>query len=166
MPKYLVIVCIFNIFFSTASYATNCKSKDYQSFDFWLGEWKVSSKNSTNVSHNKISKINDGCGLLEEYTTPTGFKGKSLNIFNKQDGLWHQTWVDNSGLLLQLKGQLQSNSMIMQGYSIDKSGNRLLNQISWQPLESGDVRQHWQVSKDGGKNWQTVFDGLYQKVTK
>ena len=164
MQKLLSLIVTLVFACQAQAQSSNCKDEQYQAFDFWLGHWQVSSKSSANISHNTITKINDGCGLLEEYTTPTGFKGKSLNIYNKQDKLWHQTWIDNSGLLLQLKGQLVDGKMVMEGHTIDAQGKSLLNRITWQQQKDERVRQHWQVSKDQGKSWQTLFDGLYQRV--
>lgn len=155
------ILCLFSLIIATSVQATPCSEKQYSEFDFWLGKWEVSNNTNTNISHNKITKINNGCGLLEEYTTPTGYQGKSLNIYNKQDNHWHQTWVDNSGLLLQLKGQLINNQMVMKGVTYDKENNKVENKITWQPLENGKVRQHWQQKNNNSNKWQTVFDGLY-----
>ena len=40
------------------------------------------------------------------YTTPTGYTGESFNIYDSARRVWHQSWVDNAGLLLQLDGGL------------------------------------------------------------
>ena len=60
----------------------SCLSKEYLAFDFWLGNWQVTTTSDNVVRHNKVTKINDGCTLLEEYSTPSGYLGKSLNIYN------------------------------------------------------------------------------------
>jgi len=33
--------------------------------------------------------------------------------------------------------------------------------ITWSREPDGRVRQLWESSKDGGRSWTTVFDGLY-----
>ncbi|MCZ6779898.1 MAG: hypothetical protein O7F16_13170 [Acidobacteria bacterium] len=33
--------------------------------------------------------------------------------------------------------------------------------ITWADNSDGSVRQHWEISKDGGKSWETAFDGRY-----
>ena len=35
--------------------------------------------------------------------------------------------------------------------------------IVWVDIVDGTVRQVWDVSKDGGESWKTVFDGLYTR---
>ena len=36
-----------------------------------------------------------------------------------------------------------------------------MNEITWTPNADGSVRQHWRTTKDGGKTWETAFDGKY-----
>jgi len=159
--KSLVLIIILLI---SNSVNANCLSNEYLAFDFWLGNWQVSSANDDVVRYNKITKINDGCTLLEEYSSPSGYLGKSLNIYNKLTKKWHQTWTDNGGLLLQLNGNLVGNSMVMTGLSIDKNNKSVVNKITWSPMPRGTVRQFWQTSHDNGKTWQTAFDGLYTRL--
>jgi hypothetical protein len=147
----------------SCSLHANCLSNEYQRFDFWLGDWQVSAADDNIIRHSKVTKINDGCTLLEEYSTPSGYKGKSLNIYNKQTQRWHQTWTDNNGLLLQINGNMVGNSMVMLGETIDERNKKVVNKITWTPKAKGTVRQFWQTSHDKGKTWQTVFDGLYTK---
>ncbi|MEW6983883.1 hypothetical protein AAD001_14615 [Colwelliaceae bacterium 6471] len=156
----LSIFCLINAI-SFSIWAKPCEEAQYQQFDFWLGQWQVSSKTSKGISQSKITKINDGCGILEEYSTPSGFKGKSLNIYDKLDQKWHQTWVDNTGMLLKLSGTLINGEMVLEGVTYDKDHNAIVNRITWHKNPDNSVRQHWQISADQGKNWQTIFDGHY-----
>lgn len=161
--KYTVYLLLLLIqVFAFQTHASACESEEYRQFDFWLGTWEVSNPQNDQISKSKISLINDGCTLLEEYSTSSGYKGKSLNSFNSATKLWHQTWMDNTGLVLILNGQFDGQSMILSHHAIKSSA--VLNQITWTPNVHGTVRQHWQTSKDNGKTWQTAFDGLYTKV--
>jgi len=160
--RYLLLCLLAMSHFSQAA----CEENQYREFDFWLGQWQVTAPSSKQPSHNTITQINNGCGLLEEYITPSGYQGKSLNIFDSQTQQWHQTWIDNTGYLLRLSGGLIEGSMVMTGETKDKDGNPVLNKITWTPKQNGDVKQHWQTSKNQGEVWQTVFDGLYSKVLK
>ena len=42
-------------------------------------------------------------------------------------------------------------------------GQDVLNEISWESLEPGQVRQVWRTSTDDGGSWQVVFNGLYTR---
>src|SRR5215212_10231140 len=93
--------------------AKPCQSSEHRQFDFWVGHWDVFGPAGKKVGENTIELIGDGCALLEQWTGNGGSTGKSLNIYDKVDRRWHQTWVDNSGTLLMLAGQLVGRSMVM-----------------------------------------------------
>lgn len=137
-----------------------CSTPEYRQFDFWVGDWNVESAAAPGtVSHNRITLINDGCTLREEYDTPQGYVGTSLNFYDGLRKAWHQTWIDNQGGGLVLEGGLQGSDMVLQ--SADSGGQ--VQRITWTPLPDGRVRQHWQSSTDGGASWTTAFDGIYSR---
>lgn len=140
-----------------------CDQAIYRAFDFWLGTWQVTNQQNKNKAQNKISLINNGCTVFEQYQTPTGYQGKSFSMYNQQTQQWHQTWVDNAGLVLQLDGGMIAQDMVMTGKTYDQKGKLILNKIIWHPKANGEVTQQWLISKDQGASWQVVFNGLYQK---
>jgi hypothetical protein len=147
-----------------ASKPPACDGASHRQFDFWLGEWDVTNARNPDPkrppARSHISRLLDGCAVLEEFDNPArGYSGKSLNFF--AGGKWHQTWIDNQGSALFLEGGLEGASMVLQ----DRGPGDAANRITWTPLDGGRVRQHWEVSKDGGKTWSTVFDGLYAPRT-
>lgn len=140
-----------------------CASPEHRQFDFWLGEWEVTANGQVS-GHNRITRLYGDCGLREEYTgTRGGYAGSSFNVYDESRGLWHQTWVDNQGLLLLIDGSLEEGRMVLEGDSIDEDGLGQRQRITWTPNPDGTVRQHWEQSGDGGSTWTTVFDGLYRK---
>ncbi|MGB1262326.1 MAG: hypothetical protein ACPG52_05390 [Cognaticolwellia sp.] len=149
---------------SSSNAVEHCQDVNYRAFDFWLGNWQVTSASDNIIRFNHISKINHGCTILEEYSSPSGYIGKSLNIYDQQSKQWHQTWTDSAGLLLKLHGGIEKNSMVMRGQTMGRNQQVTLNKITWTPKPDGSVRQHWQTSQNHGKTWQTAFDGLYRRV--
>jgi hypothetical protein len=137
-----------------------CTGAEYRQFDFWLGDWDVTSPASPGgASRNRISSINDGCTVLEQYTTPSGYVGTSLNFYDATRKVWHQTWIDNQGGGLFLEGGLAGESMVL-----SSTGDTVnVQRITWTPLPDGRVRQHWESTADSGKTWTTQFDGYYSK---
>ena len=81
-----------------------CSASAYRQFDFWLGEWEVRNPKDEVVGSNTIRRILTGCVLHESWIGASGGGGQSHNIYNMQTEQWHQTWVDDSGRLLQLDG--------------------------------------------------------------
>jgi hypothetical protein len=102
-----------------------------------------------------------GCVLHERYTTPTGYEGESLTMYDASRGVWHQTWTDDAGLLLLLEGGLRGDTMVLAGETVDTAGARVRQRISWWVADDDPdrVRQRWERGTSNG--WAVVFDGLY-----
>ncbi|NNF20170.1 MAG: hypothetical protein HKN61_10360, partial [Flavobacteriaceae bacterium] len=91
-----------------------CCSVIYEAFDFWLGEWEVTGKQGAVLGTNRITKVEDGCALREDWQSANGtFTGTSLNYYDKSGGSWKQLWVDNSGNQLDLSGNPVKNGMVL-----------------------------------------------------
>ena len=140
-----------------------CTASAYRQFDFWVGEWEVTDPQGAVAGANTITTILGGCVLQEHWRGAGGSTGYSYNIFNLQTRKWHQTWVDSGGQLLLLDGGIEGGKMVLSGETVGQGGQTTVNEISWEPLDGGRVRQLWRSSTDGGANWQVVFDGLYTK---
>ena len=125
-------------------------------FDFWLGDWDV---DGTLVGRNTISRAIGDTGLREEWRGQSGLVGTSLNAWDAERGVWHQTWIDTSGAVLLLEGGFVAGRMVLSGKTAD--GHQ---RITWSLLD-GDpdrLRQHWENSADG-EHWETLFDGRYSR---
>ena len=141
-----------------------CDGPEHRQFDFWLGDWEVRVAGTDQLAGtNEITSILGGCVLLESYSTPSGYAGHSYNAFDRGTGMWHQTWVDNGGLVLKIDGGLDGEGrMVLVGPGVDPRGNEVLNRIIWTPHEDGSVQQTWTASADDGETWTPVFDGMYR----
>lgn len=146
--------------------AAACTAPEYRQFDFWIGDWKVTS-NEQPAGTNTIHRVHKGCALQENWqgAGEGGISGSSFNIYDQATGRWHQTWVDANGTLLQLDGGPVDGAMIMSGTRPTRDGSGAVrHRISWTPNPDGSVRQLWEASKDGGESWAILFDGLYTKA--
>jgi hypothetical protein len=142
----------------TAPPQPNCRAVEHHQFDFWIGDWEVFQPNGQKAGENRIEPIADGCALLENWSGRGNFSGKSLNIYDRSDRRWHQTWVDNSGSLLVLAGGLVGKAMVM---GSDHAAPGAWQRITWTPNDDGSVRQLWESSADAGTTWAVQFDGKY-----
>ncbi len=142
---------------AAADKPTPCTSTTHRAFDFWVGEWEVTSPPRPKWQASSIITLsNDGCSIHENYVTPGGYTGKSVNFFDATKNLWHQTWIDNQGVPLYLEGSFSDGTMVL-----SDAGNR----VSWSLLPDKRVRQHWESTTDGGKTWTTAFDGYYRSLS-
>lgn len=124
-------------------------------FEFWIGEWTVTTPDGREAGVNRIEAVSNGRALLENWAGRSGFSGKSLNTYNPVRRQWQQFWVGSDGTILELSGGLDaSGSMVLSDAT---------NRIRWSPNTDGSVRQFWEVTKDGGRTWTVAFDGRYTK---
>ncbi len=136
-----------------------CSAPEHRQFDFWLGDWDVRGPAGKVVGRNQVTRLHGDCVVFESWTSANGkVTGSSFNLYDAQAKRWHQTWVDNTGSLLQLDGGLQDGRMVL----VSAPG-ATMNRITWTPLPDGHVRQLWETSSDRGATWTTAFDGNYEK---
>lgn len=147
----------------TGPSARPCSTAEHRHFDFWEGRWVVRAATGPLAGHNTLTLQLGECVLHEHYTTPSGYEGRSLNVFDASRGVWHQTWTDNQGLLLVLEGGYVGDAMVMEGETVGPDGQATRNRVTWSRMDGSRdrVRQLWEVSSDGGATWTVSFDGHY-----
>jgi hypothetical protein len=138
-----------------------CKTdENYRQFDFWIGEWDVY-QNDTLAGTNTVNLILDDCVISENWqSAKSDYAGKSYNYYEPASGYWYQTWVDNKGKYLFLKGTFANKKMILMGNSFDNEGKVIYNRITYIAKKDKTVRQIWEQAKTRNE-WEVVFDGLY-----
>lgn len=139
-----------------------CDSSDHRAFDFWIGDWAVTS-GGKDAGTNSITLEESACVLHEHWIGSAGGTGQSFNFFDRQIGKWRQFWIDNSGTPLELAGSYQDGKMMLVGTTPAKQGP-VHQKITFFKNADGTVRQLWESSPDGGKTWSVAFDGLYRKT--
>ena len=138
------------------TFSKACSSEAHRAFDFWIGEWEVTTpKRKDWKARSKITLGYGGCMIHEDYTSPQGYSGNSINFFDAKRQVWHQTWMDNQGAALFLEGEWSKGGMSL------TDG---INRITWSSLDDGRVRQLWETTADEGKTWKVAFDGYYKRV--
>lgn len=140
-----------------------CTGPEFRQFDFWIGEWDVKLPNGKVAGTNSIKSILGGCVLHESWQGTGNINGHSYNIYDAGTKTWNQTWVDNGGTLLNLRGGLVDGKMVLSGDTVDDKGVKTINRITWTKIDDNNVRQLWETSSDGGKTWAVAFDGQYAK---
>ena len=139
-----------------------CTAAAHRAFDFWIGEWNVHAANGKLAGANSIKAEYGGCVLHERYDTGKGYSGESLNIYDESRKIWHQSWVDSSGLLLLLEGGIRDGNMVLEGQTTDADGKPTKHRITWTPNPDGSVRQLWESTTANGER-AIAFDGKYTR---
>ena len=141
--------------------AAPCSTAEYRQFDFWIGQWDVFRPDGKPAGRSSITQTLDDCVILEDYHGATGYHGQSFNIYDSTRQVWHQTWVDVTGGLLVLEGKFSNGQMVLEGRKAEGTAS-VRERIVWKPLDGGGVEQIWDESRDEGKTWTVLFDGIYK----
>jgi hypothetical protein len=129
-----------------------------------LGEWTVTEEGKV-VGHNSLTAVFGDCAVREEWRSASGSKGTSLTFYDLQLDIYRQTWIDSKGIVLELSGRFEGDSLVLEGPrpSVEDPATTVHNRIRWTPNKEGGFQQVWTVSTDGGKNWRRIFNGKYAR---
>jgi len=148
--------------------AAPCEDAEFKQFDFWLGDWDVSSAaDGTQRGSSHISREMGGCVIWENWTSAgSPYFGKSYNTWNPNLKRWEQYWVDTSAGVMFFHGQLKDNVMDYWTDDVPQAGGgTLLRHLQFFNLGPNKVRQFSQGSNDGGHTWHTEYDLIYNRVS-
>ena len=134
-------------------------------FDFWIGEWEVTSQGGTRVGSSVIQSVSGGCALLENWTNARGGQGKSLNAYNPAVGQWQQYWIGQDGNPTEYRESSWSGPSIVFRARAAATGSTPASELrlTFTPVDSVTVRQHGEQSTDGGATWKTQYDLYYHR---
>jgi hypothetical protein len=138
-------------------------NKQAREFDFWVGEWDVYKRSTTQlVGHSLIQVVSDGCAILENWTAAgSSGSGKSLNFIDPATGKWKQTWVGSRGPQDFVNGEYKDGAMRFTFDLTDTKGHKLTGRFIFYKEGPDQVRQLNEVSADKGKTWTTSYDFTY-----
>ena len=165
-----ILFFLMNLNYSIAqnNNSCSCYTKDHQAFDFWLGDWTVYNKVGQIVGSNKITRIQNGCVLQENWTASNKINtGTSYNFYDLNDHTWNQVWISNTGNVLRLKGNINTNgAMVLKSNLIESSNGNYYNQITWTKNDDGTVTQLWVILNEKDEIIRTDFEGIYHKTNE
>ncbi len=171
---FILLILLVN--FQSLTYAKDAKAdvcrggENSSRLDFWLGEWEVFADDNQRQGHNLIERQLNGCAIFEHWSGAGGNEGKSLFYYDARDDSWTQIWVTSNtrrtgGLKIKhLIAVYQDGGVRFQGLLRLPDGGSILDRTTLTPLDSGEVRQLIEISKDGGNIWHTSFDAIYKPV--
>ena len=171
MKKGLLFILTLIMAFYMRAQKTPCTTDPvYRQFDFWIGEWDVYAKNGKEAGDSRIDLILDSCIILENWKSANVsqgvyYAGKSFNTYNSVSKQWQQTWVDNVGGSTEfLEGHFENNKMTFQTKPFQFSKDTMaVRRLTFYNLDVNKVRQHGEISKDGGRTWSTEYDLEYRR---
>lgn len=114
------------------------------------------------MGQSSIQKILGGCVILENWTSASGYTGKSFNFVDPVTGKWRQTWVDNKGGKMEFTRSLEGKDMIYFA-DVNEGGKEFRRRMTFFNLGPDRVRQFSERTGDNGATWQTEYDFIYDR---
>lgn len=140
-----------------------CDDEAYKQFDFWVGTWDVFDTAGVKQGRNVITKEEGGCLVLEKWTSVSGSKGQSYNVYNPDTDTWRQLWVSNGTLIDYIGGLDEEGAMHLEGTITYHAGPLAAAfRGEWTPNEDGTVTQYFAQYDPETDLWQDWFTGIYR----
>jgi hypothetical protein len=143
-----------------------CDSPESRQLDFWVGEWDLTytAGGKEAKSRNRITKVLDGCAILEEFTGAPGTRldGRSYSTYDRASKRWKQTWVDNTASYLDFDGATVEGNMAFVR-SFTKDGKTTHQRMVFRDVKPDSLTWLWQSSPDGSA-WATQWEIKYIRV--
>lgn len=154
-----IILLLSGLSLSAQTQLSQLKVNHY--FNFWIGAWDLTWEKSDGTigkGENKIEKILDSNVIQENFKVTDdslmkNFTGKSWTVYNKNNGLWYQTWVDNQGAYLDFIGEFENNKRIFKRKTITREGKEYVQRMVFYDIQANSFNWDWEVSYDNGKHW-------------
>jgi hypothetical protein len=142
-----------------------CASRPYRQFDFWVGKWDVFGGPNL-AGSSLVESVLDGCAMVENWTSASFGKGRSLNAYDASTGMWSQMWVGSGGCpfsAIQMEGRFEDGSMTLTGRKEQPQGFLVptscgapqpfvvfarTDRFRWTALANGEVLQQFTGSND------------------
>jgi len=144
-----------------------CSAAEHRQLDFWIGEWDVRGVKQPPAappSHSRIERVEGGCVIQEQYTTPGGYSGRSLNAYHAERKQWEQFWVDNVGGVHHYSGMFRDGNMYYEAEFTPPGGSApTKNRMTFFNQGKDQVRQLGEQSTDGGRTWTVTYDLTYRR---
>lgn len=132
----------------------------YRALDFWVGNWTVTNPQQAKAGTSRVERILNDCVIFENWTSASGYGGKSFSFFDPVKGVWIQHWVDGQTGFRDWAGSVKGDSLVFTSEGTDSAGKPQHMRMTYTPLSGGRVRQLIETSYDG-TTWTAAFDGIY-----
>ena len=143
-----------------------CSGEAFKQFDFWLGNWDVTTPDGNLAGENLITREENGCLILERWRSAAGGTGQSYNFYNPATKRWRQVWVSQGGMIDYEGGLTETGSMKLAGtITYVGTGQQAPFTGEWTPNEDGTVTQYFEQYDAETEQWNPWFTGLYTRKT-
>lgn len=149
---------------AAAQDSSACAGPEYRQLDFWLGHWQVFNAAGEATATSTITSILDGCGIREEFVAASGYRGTSLNQYQRASGDWLQTWIDSTGTSTLFHGRYNDESMTFMATGLTDANGEYVRRMRLHRVNAAEVQQESARSYDQGSHWIPEYQLVYRRL--
>ncbi len=149
--------------------APTCDAPEFRALDFWAGDWDLDFDAAPGVlghATNHITRDEYGpCVIAEHFEqAATHYRGGSYSIYDRGEGVWRQTWVDNQGGVFTLVGgPVRGQPYVFELRTTEPVGpKKQIMRMIWQDVTPGRLVWRWQAQQPDG-SWQDSWVLRYKR---
>ena len=129
-----------------------CSGPAYHTADFLVGDWRVLAPNGLEVGQSTITSELSNCLLLEQFSTPKGYRAKAFLSWGRAAATWNRTYLDTEAGRIFTTGTIAKGALVSTGTTVLENGQRVMIRMTWSPVGT-TLEQVWEVSRDEGATW-------------
>jgi len=161
--KLLSALLLLFFFNAGAQNANPCEAPEVKQFDFWVGDW-IATWGDTLHGTNHIERIMEGCTVQENFNDPRlHYSGKSWTVYNANNKLWQQTWVDSQGAYIALTGGQVGDSIVLTTTERITPKGKLISRMVFYHITPTSFDWSWEASTDSGLTWKPSWQIHYTR---
>ena len=130
----------------------SCAGPAYHSADFLVGTWRVQAPNGLQLGQSTITSELSNCLLLEQFSTPKGYRAKAFLSWGRAAAKWNRTYLDTEANRIFTTGTVVNGALVSTGTTALENGQRVMVRVTWSAV-GGNLEQVWETSRDEGSTW-------------
>ncbi|MEM8999763.1 MAG: hypothetical protein AAGB24_05820 [Bacteroidota bacterium] len=140
--------------------------KPYRDFDFVLGTWDFLTASGKKIGSQVYTKKENGCLILEEWTTRSGSSGTGMSFVDPATGLWRQVWMSPSFHIDYSGGLNEEGDMVLEGTMYPNNGDKSVPVRGlWAKQDDGTIKQEFLKYNSASEKWESFFLGYAHAMT-
>ena len=136
----------------------------YRDFDFLVGNWEFFTLEGKKIADQIYSKREQGCLILEDWSTLSGGTGTGMNFVDSGSGKWRQVWmsplfhIDYSG------GLTENGDFVLEGRIYPNNGSPASAVRGvYSKQKDGSVTKEFLMYDETSKVWNRFFIGVARR---
>lgn len=136
----------------------------YRDLDFLIGRWEFFTLEGQKIADQVYTSRENGCLVLEDWTTLSGETGTGMNFVNPFTGEWRQVWMSPRFHLDYSGGLVEPGTFVLEGqmYPNDGSGSAQIKGV-YTKQSDGSVTKEFLRRAGTHDDWERFFIGVARR---